>query len=249
MRKSKQTQQVYFAPKQQHFDAFLDSILSAPHCLIAGTTGSGKSVLLNDVLYNFMINYGVVNRLILIDPKRVELSIYRELPHTMEYTHDSARAVELLQFAIDIIENRFAEMETQRLRQYNGGHVYIIIDEIADLMLSEQSKTIERQLQKITQIGRACNVHLICATQLVRADILTTKITGNIPNKIALRCSNAMESRQIVGVAGAETLPHHGYALYKCPQYTDVVMERVRFIPESATLKTINSWNSTLKIK
>ena len=239
----------YYEPMEQHFSDLLDLILDSPHALIAGTTGSGKSVLMNAILYNFMINKGVANRLFLIDPKRVELSIYKNLPHVIEYTSDSKRAVCLLRWACQLMDERYQEMEKQNRRQYDGGHIYIFIDEIADLMLSDERKQIERYLQRLTAVGRASNIHVIIATQLIRADILTTKITGNIPLKIALRCVNSLESRQIVGVKGAENLPHHGQGLLLSPKFTQVMRVDIPYVEECNILETVDMWRYNMIVK
>lgn len=209
----------YYIPQVQPIDPLCEDILSSPHTLIGGTTGSGKSVLINSIIASFMLNYGVSNRLYLIDPKRVELSIYKNLPHCNRYTSDTNEAIDILDEVLRIVEARYKEMESRGLRQYDGPHIYLIIDELADIMVSPRNKDFKLKLQKILQIARASNVHCICATQSPSRAVIPASLVLNFTNRVALRCLSAIESRQIVNQGGAELLPQYGQGLYLSPKY------------------------------
>lgn len=183
-------------------------IFSEPHILIGGTTGSGKSNLLQWILLS-LTGTNEVNRFILIDIKRVELSQWRHVPGVQTVT-DSKTACEVLKGVCAYIDTAYRKMERNGERKSRKPYTVIVIDEIADLMLSDERKSIEKALQRIAQIGRACNVKLIAATQILRHDIITLKISSNITGRIALRCKNGLESRQIIGVPLAADLPQYG---------------------------------------
>lgn len=193
-------------------------ILSAPHTLIAGTTGSGKSNVLNGILRELMETRTPQEaQFILIDPKRVELSPYKRTEYCMGYTAEVLPAIGYLDTAIDLIESRYQQMETAGTKDYIGTNVYIVIDELADLMISPQSRTFSLKLQKILQIGRASAVHVIAATQAPNRGIIPANVVLNFTNRVALRCLAGIESRQIINQNGAEELPKYGKALYLSP--------------------------------
>lgn len=231
----------YLTPSKKKINPLCKDILESPHTLIAGTTGSGKSVLLNSILSAFMTNYGVDNRLYLIDPKRVELSIYKDLPHVEKYTSDTHQALAILDEVIDRIESRYQIMEDAHIRQWNGSHIYIIIDELADIMISPDSKAFKLKLQKILQIARACNIHIIAATQAPNRTIIPANLILNFTNRVALRCLSSIESRQIVGVKGAELLPQYGKGLYQSPK-SGITSVDIPYTSESDVEQQIYNW-------
>lgn len=199
-------------------------LLNAPHVLIAGTTGSGKSVTIHGLMAELMQNRTPADaQIILIDPKRVELADYRKTQFCKAYTVDAAEAVDLLDDAITMIECRFDAMQAAGRKESAESDVYIIIDELADLMISNQARFIKIRLQKILQIGRAAKVHIIAATQAPNRKIIPAEIVLNFTHRIALRCLASIESRQIVNAAGAEKLPRYGKGLYLSPEGLQVV--------------------------
>ena len=185
-------------------------MLKQPHLLIAGATGSGKSVVINALIYTALFDHPTDGSggslFILIDPKRVELAQYKALPHTLQYASEPD-------------ENRYREMQRDGARLYNGGDVYIIIDEFADLMTT-QKRLIMPPIQRLAQIGRAAKVHIVLATQTPIAKILPTEIKCNFDARIALRTRSAQDSRNILGLAGCEALPRYGYGYYMTPEQT-----------------------------
>lgn len=178
-------------------------LLRENHILIGGATGSGKSVVINALVYH---SFEMNSRLILIDPKKVELAMYRGLPQTICYADEKSEMISALQKAVDITENRYREMQAAGLRLYQGPDVYVIIDELADLMTTCR-REVEDKIQRLGQIGRAAKVHLIMATQCPLASVIPTPIKCNCDVRLGLRTACAQDSRNIIGVKGCEALP------------------------------------------
>lgn len=197
-----------------------NELIQAPHVLIAGSTGSGKSTLIHGIMTALLPHKPQLG---LIDPKRVELLFYRDLPFTQFYARECDSAVGWLEGVINQIEHRYKEMARSNVRICPYKHEYIIIDELADLMIQDK-KNVSRCLQRITQLGRAANVHLIAATQSPdRTHTLPAPIKLNFTDKIALRCDTAIESRQVIGIKGAEELPIYGHGIWRSPHGLRIV--------------------------
>lgn len=197
-------------------------LLDAPHVLIAGTTGSGKSTLLHSIMYTALLSAPPQKRFILLDPKRVELIDYQPLPHTLGRFVSVADCIRGLAWAEQIMERRYSDMERQHIKQHDGAQIYIIIDELAPLMLSAAHEAAPR-LQQIAQLGRAANVHLIACTQAPGRKVIPAEITLNFTDRLALRCASSIESRQIVGQRGAELLPLHGQGILISGPCTEIM--------------------------
>lgn len=196
-------------------------IANAPHVLIAGTTGSGKSVLLNSLICSLLYKITpATGQLLMIDPKQVELSIYEGLPHLFRpIVKGTQAAIQALAMANDEMDRRNAYMAKKRVKSLSEApemftRLYIIIDELADLMLTSK-RMVEDYIVRIAQLGRAAGIHLIIATQSPRANILTGLIKANIPCKIALSVSTSTESVVALGHGGAEKLTGRGDAIIK----------------------------------
>ena len=144
-------------PQGSYYNLFSD-MLKQPHLLVAGATGSGKSVVINGIIITALKDSPAAVQFIFIDPKRVELVDYRPLPHTLKYASEPGDMVQALQLAIDTTERRYKDMQRQHVKQYPGGAVYVVIDELADLMTTN-SKAVQPIIQRLAQIGRAANVH------------------------------------------------------------------------------------------
>ena len=192
-------------------------MLKQPHLLIAGTTGSGKSVLINSLIYTALYQSPNRCQFVLIDPKRVELIDYKPLPHTISYNSEISGILKALQYSIELMETRYKAMQRQQIKKSTAADIYIIIDEYADLII-QAKKEVERHIIRLSQLGRAANIHLILATQRPTKDIVTGAIKVNLDSRVALRCSTAQDSRNILDMKGAETLPRYGYAYYKTPE-------------------------------
>ena len=178
-----------------------------PHLLIAGATGSGKSVTVNGIIYTLMQTRSPFQcGFILIDPKMVELVQYADLPHTLRYACEPSDMVRALQFALEETERRFRSMQAARVREYSGPDLYVIIDELADLMTAQRNETLPL-LQRLAQIGRAARVHVIACSQNIMAQTIPTVLKCNFNTIIGLRTATAAQSRMLIAVKGCETLP------------------------------------------
>ena len=204
------------------------NIAKMPHMLIAGTTGSGKSVCMNSIIISLLYKASPDDvKLIMVDPKMVELGIYNGIPHLLiPVVTDPKKAAGSLQWAVTEMLRRYKLMSdagVRDLESYNGivsaedgqklPQVVIIIDELADLMLVA-AKEVEDSICRIAQMGRASGMHLIIATQRPSADVITGLMKANIPSRIAFSVASAMESRIILDTQGAEKLVGKGDMLY-----------------------------------
>lgn len=192
-------------------------MLRQPHLLIAGASGSGKSVLLNGLICAALLSHPNDKQLILIDPKRTELNEYADIPHTLAHATEPDEIPAALSRALDIIDSRYRAMQTVRERTYTGADLYIIIDELADLMTT-QRKQVVPLIQRICQIGRAARVHLIAATQCPLAKIIPTEIKVNFTAIAGLHTLTRQHSRNIIDAPGCESLPLYGSCIYVTPQ-------------------------------
>jgi S-DNA-T family DNA segregation ATPase FtsK/SpoIIIE len=208
--------------------AIVGNIAKLPHLLIAGTTGSGKSVCMNSLILSILFKAEPDEvKLIMIDPKMVELGIYNGIPHLfVPVVTDPKKAAGALQWAVVEMLKRyrlFSEVGVRDLSGYNSyqksigektlPRVVIVIDELADLMLVA-SKEVEESICRVAQMGRASGMHLVIATQRPSADVITGLMKANIPSRIAFAVSSAMESRIILDSSGAEKLIGAGDMLY-----------------------------------
>ncbi len=206
------------------------NIAKLPHMLIAGTTGSGKTVCMNSIIISLLYKASPDDvKLIMVDPKMVELGIYNGIPHLLiPVVTDPKKAAGSLQWAVTEMMRRYKIMSdagVRDLESYNSimegqetdgkklPQVVVIIDELADLMLVA-AKEVEESICRIAQMGRAAGIHLIIATQRPSADVITGLMKANIPSRIAFAVSSAMESRIILDTQGAEKLVGRGDMLY-----------------------------------
>ena len=209
------------------------------HLLVAGMSGSGKSVVVNGIMSTLLYKSPSRVGFILIDPKRVELSAYRNLPHTIRYASEPMDMVSALQYAIAICDSRYMEMQRRGERLYGGGDVYVIIDEWADLMTTNR-RVVAPMVQRLAQIGRASKVHCILCTQTPIAKVLPTEIKCNFDARVGLRTRSAQDSRNIIGRAGLELLPRYGQGLYMTP--AGDTLYNIPYVPEAEQNRLINHW-------
>lgn len=219
-------------------------ILKQPHTLIAGASNSGKSVLINDIIYTALYKDPSRLQLVLIDPKRVELIDYKPLPHTLRYASEPVEIINTLKWCVDLMETRYAEMQRKRIKKYDGSDVYIFIDEFADLMTTHKKETLPL-LQRIAQLGRAANIHLIAATQRPTKDVVNGQIKVNMDSRIALRCPTAQDSRNIINVNGAEQLPRCGFGYYLTPERFEKVP--IPYITDDELRERVKWWTKQCK--
>lgn len=173
------------------------------HILVAGTTGSGKSTLLHSIICSIMNGCDMY----LVDPKRTELVKYKNCKSVWRYATTASETVSLLDSVIARMEERLKRMGRKGLSMSDEDHVFVIIDELADLMISPEAKEIKLRIQKITQLGRAARVHVIACTQSPSRKTLDAAMVLNFTCRIGLACADTIESRQIIGMSGCEFLP------------------------------------------
>lgn len=240
----------------------IGDIARLPHMLIAGTTGSGKSVCMNSLIISLLYKAKPDEvKLIMVDPKMVELGVYNGIPHLLiPVVTDPKKAAGALQWAVTEMMRRYRSMADagvrdldsfNKLAQTSGEieklpQVVVVIDELADLMLVA-AKEVEESICRIAQMGRAAGIHLVIATQRPSADVITGLMKANIPSRIAFAVASAMESRIILDTAGAEKLVGKGDMLYSplgqgkpkrvqgCFITDDEVQQVVTFVKNSNT--------------
>lgn len=213
------------------------------HLLIAGTTGSGKSVCINSIImglacYNKPTELG----LILIDPKKVEFNIYNNLPHLLTPVITEAEEAEKVFNALILkMEARYNVLQGIGKEKNEGEFkkIVVVIDELADLVLA--NKNIKDKLIKLLQKSRAAGIHFITATQSPRATILNGLLLANLPSRIALTCASARESILILGHKGAEKLTGKGDAIIKTPDSTQESRIQIPLITKQQIKKLINN--------
>lgn len=202
----------------------VSDIAKMPHLLIAGSTGSGKSVFINNLILS-ILKKSTVNdtRFILIDPKIVELSIYNNVRYLLTpVVTDTAKTIQVLEWAIEEMERRYlilAKNNVRNIDEYNKKcdemyKIIIVIDELADLML-QSGVEIENLICRLAQKARAAGIHLILATQRPSVDVITGLIKANVPSRIAFTTSSKIDSRIILDEPGAEKLTGKGDLLFK----------------------------------
>ena len=207
---------------------------SMPHLLVAGATGSGKSVGINDFIVSLMFqNTPAELKFLMVDPKQVELEMYSGLPYLLApIVYDSGKAIKLLQWTVEEMEKRYSTLKDQRVRnldEYNQkmeaegqekmSRIVLIIDEMADMMLASSAdrKEVENCINRLAAKARAVGIHLILATQRPSVNVITGLIKANIPTRIAFGVVSEVDSRTILGRKGAEDLVGKGDMLYMDP--------------------------------
>ena len=228
----------WYLPKGETYDLFKD-MANQNHLLVAGKTGSGKSVIVNGIITTLLYKAPFQVQFILIDPKRVELSPYKRLPHTIKYASEPKDMVSALQLAMNICDNRYKQMEKAGHRLYQGGDVYVIIDEWADLMTTNR-RAVAPIVQRLAQIGRASKVHVILCTQTPIAKVIPTEIKCNFDSRVGLRTRSAQDSRNILGYTGLENLPAYGQGIYMTPK--EETHYYIPYVDENEQRRLINWW-------
>lgn len=235
-------------------ETVISDISKMPHALIAGSTGSGKSVCINTLICSILFNYSPEDvKLLLIDPKVIELSVYNKVPHlVIPVVTDMKKAPKALYWCVNEMERRyklFAEDNSKDLDSYNKKNneklprLVIIIDELADLMMVS-SKEVEEYICRLAQKARACGIHLIVATQRPSVDVITGLIKANIPTRIAFAVSSQVDSKTIIDHAGAEKLLGKGDMLYKPIDLNKPIRIQGAFISEEEVNKIVDYINT-----
>ena len=243
----------FFLGMDAEGNAIVEDLARMPHLLIAGTTGSGKSVCINTILASILLTRSPHDvRLILVDPKMVELQVFARVPHLeLPVVSDMRQATQVMLWAVEKMEGRyelFKNAGVKNIKSYNAlgedelrkrlgedfhedrtprhvPYIVIVIDEMADLMMTSK-KEAEQAITRLAQKSRAVGVHVILATQRPSTDVITGVIKGNLPSRIAFQVASKIDSRVILDVMGAEKLLGQGDMLYSPPQSS--VIRRVQ---------------------
>ncbi len=219
-----------------------------PHLLIAGQTGSGKSVMINTLLTSLLYNNSPADlKLILVDPKQVELTPYNDIPHLLTpVITEPEKCISALKWAVSEMERRlrtFAEHKKRNIAEYNNlkdqdsmPYVVIVIDELADLMMMA-ARDVEALIVRIAQKARAAGIHLVLATQRPSVDVITGLIKANVPARIAFTVASQVDSRTIIDGVGAEKLLGMGDMLFSTSDMPKPMRVQGAFITDEETLK------------
>jgi len=225
-----------------------------PHLLIAGTTGSGKSVCVNSILTSLLLNNTPADiRLILVDPKRVELTGYNGIPHLLApVVVDTERVVGALQWLqreMDARYHKFSSTGTRNIQDYNAKnpdrlpYLVAVIDELADLMMLSPDET-ERSITRLAQLARATGIHLIIATQRPSVDVVTGLIKANFPARVAFAVASTVDSRVILDQPGAERLLGRGDMLFQAPDAPAPVRLQGVYVSDVEIQRLVDYWRT-----
>jgi S-DNA-T family DNA segregation ATPase FtsK/SpoIIIE len=247
-------------------DIFISDLKEMPHLLIAGATGSGKSVAIHSIILSILYKSSPKTvKFIMIDPKRIELAIYNTLPHLLTPVVVNPKlAKNALDWAVFEMENRYkklAVLQVRNIEQYNKKlemlvqsededleqladkepipYIMIIIDELADLMMAS-AREIEDDILRLAQKARAIGIHLILATQRPSIDVITGSIKNNFPSRIALAVPSKYDSRTIIDQIGAEKLLGNGDMLFLPPKTASLIRLHSAYVSEAETVRVVN---------
>ena len=240
-------------------------IASAPHMLIAGSTGTGKSVCSNSLIMSLLFRFRPDElKLIMVDPKVVEFDVYKNLPHLLTpVINDSAKVPVALRWAVNEMEKRYrilAAARVKKISEFNrrpldGSPVFdedgvqipdrmpvliVIIDELGDLMMTEAKKDVENSITRIAQKGRAAGVHVVVATQRPSTNVITGVIKANLPTRLCFQVRSLIDSRVVIDASGGEKLLGKGDMLYMSPASMHIERVQGSFVPDSDIQKVVD---------
>ena len=240
---------------------FLADLAKMPHLLVAGSTGSGKTICLNSLILDLLYRNSPSNlRLILVDPKRVEFSVYNELPHLLTpVIFDAHKTVNALKWLVEEMERRFnllSQTKSRNIDSYNKKqlkagldtlpYIVLVIDELADLMAA-RGRDVEAGIVRLAQMARAVGIHLIVATQRPSVEVITGLIKANITSRIAFQTASQVDSRTIIDMSGAEKLLGLGDMLFISAKYSKPKRIQGPYVSEKEVKKVIDYINKENK--
>ena len=222
-------------------------IAKMPHLLIAGTTGSGKSVCIHSIISSMLFNASPLSLgFVMIDPKQTELNVYDGMPHLLQpIVTDTNEAIIMLKKMCAEMDRRYSEMKEGKTFH---SKIVIVIDELADLMMTS-GKEVEKYICRIAQMGRACGMHLIVATQNPKADIVTTLIRGNLPARIIFKVAEKA-GEKVLDMPGATKLTGKGDGIFKDPSKpSDPIRFQSAYICEDDIKRIVDYWKSPAALR
>ncbi len=247
---------------------FVADLTKMPHVLVAGATGSGKSVCLNSVITGLLFQHGPDTlRLVMVDPKMLELSAYNGIPHlVMPVVTEHKKASRALRWAVSEMEKRYKLMATcgaRNIASYNEkvasgqaptapgsdsppdrlSFVVVVVDELADLMLTAPAE-IEEPIARLAQMARAVGIHLLLATQRPSVDVITGVIKANFPSRIAFQVASKTDSRTVLDMNGAENLLGHGDMLFTPAGKPEPIRVHGAYVSEEETTRVVDFWRA-----
>ena len=256
-----------FLGKDASGNPLVQDLNAMPHMLIAGTTGSGKSVCMNSIIMSFLHTKRPDElKLVLVDPKMVEMSMFKSIPHLMcPVVTEMNKAAQILEWAVTKMDERYellAEVGVRDIGSYNDlgwdeikdrleieqdseaaripkklPYLVFVIDELADLMMT--NKEVEASIVRIAQKARAVGIHLILATQRPQANVVTGLIKSNMPSRVCMKVSSGMDSRIILDAKGGELLMGHGDMLFLSPRSSDLVRAQGTLVEDGEIRRTV----------
>jgi S-DNA-T family DNA segregation ATPase FtsK/SpoIIIE len=250
---------------------FITDLSKMPHLLVAGATGTGKSISLNAMINSLLFKASpAMVRLLMIDPKRIELSVYKDIPHLLHPVVTQAKeATKALRWAVEEMERRYMLLSDRGVRNidaYNRKilkdkskaqqpsdvmeetlpHIILVIDELADLMLVS-AREVEEAITRLAQMARAAGIHLIIATQRPSVDVLTGIIKANFPTRISFQVSSKVDSRTILDTIGAESLLGEGDMLFMPPGVGKLMRIHGAYIAEEEVKRVTDFLRAQMK--
>ncbi|MEO0513757.1 MAG: DNA translocase FtsK 4TM domain-containing protein [Planctomycetota bacterium] len=256
-----------FLGKDASGNPLVQDLNAMPHMLIAGTTGSGKSVCMNSIIMSFLFTKRPDElKLVLVDPKMVEMSMFKSIPHLMcPVVTEMNKAAQILEWAVTKMDERYellAEVGVRDIATYNDlgweeikdrlelesddeaaripkklPYLVFVIDELADLMMT--NKEVEGSIVRIAQKARAVGIHLILATQRPQANVVTGLIKSNMPSRVCMKVASGMDSRIVLDAKGGELLLGHGDMLFLSPRSSDLVRAQGTLVDDSEIRKSV----------
>ncbi|MEO1235281.1 MAG: DNA translocase FtsK 4TM domain-containing protein [Planctomycetota bacterium] len=256
-----------FLGKDASGNPLVQDLNAMPHMLIAGTTGSGKSVCMNSIIMSFLFTKRPDElKLVLVDPKMVEMSMFKSIPHLMcPVVTEMGKAAQILEWAVTKMDERYellAEVGVRDIASYNDlgwdeikdrleieddieaaripkklPYLVFVIDELADLMMT--NKEVEGSIVRIAQKARAVGIHLILATQRPQANVVTGLIKSNMPSRVCMKVASGMDSRIVLDAKGGELLLGHGDMLFLSPRSSDLVRAQGTLVDDAEIRKSV----------
>ena len=226
------------------YSRLYNEFLHQTHFLIAGATGAGKSTVVNGMIHAALYKAPCDIGFIFIDPKGCELDEYKHLPHTIYYASELNDCVKALEYGMQLVKMRLADMKRKKIRIYDGSDIYIFIDELMILM-TRVRKEVLPTMQDILSLARCTKIHLIACTQSPIAKVLPTELKCNFDSRLGLRTATSQDSRNIIGIKGCENFPnpqtdHKAFGYYR--HGADMEVYNLPLIEDNERYRLIEHW-------